>query len=200
VFAARPEISVVYGQTHYTDAAGAIVGRYPTGPFDYQRLATFDYICQPSTFFTKDAFEEVGGLDAALHFVMDYDLWIRLAKHFEFFFLQEFLATYRLHQESKTVSQKGTLANHEEALMVVRRHYSWAPLSRVFVCSQQRISNTFPALLKKLVLPVALAALFCCLTRYLVLNKGLRIDDLRTLDLKKIGGLLRSRPHLYREP
>jgi glycosyltransferase involved in cell wall biosynthesis len=200
LFDRRPGLSVVYGQTHYTDPAGVVIGRYPTGPFDYQRLATFNYICQPSTFFTKDAFEEVGGLDAALHFVMDYDLWIRLAKGFEFAYLQEFLANYRLHDESKTVSERSALANHEDALMVVRRHYGRAPLSRVYVCCHQRLSDVLPPFLKKLRFPLILSALPLALARYLRLNKGVHREDFRDIRLHKVRKLFRSRLDLYRRP
>jgi glycosyltransferase involved in cell wall biosynthesis len=199
-FALHPEISVVYGKAYYIDPAGKVIGRYPTGAFDLKRLAVFNYICQPSTFFRKSSFKDVGGLDVSLHFCMDYDLWIRLAKSSEFIYLQDFLATYRLHEESKTVSERSALANHEEALRVARKYFDWAPLSRVYVCCHGHISNTFPSFLKKLGFPIVFAALVFSVARYLYLNKGIRIDDLRSINFKNLGGISRTRMDRYRNP
>jgi glycosyltransferase involved in cell wall biosynthesis len=130
-FLKLPETSVVYGRTYFTDEAGGIIGKYPTEPFDARRLATFNFISQPSTFMRKNALSVTGGLDTSLHYVMDYDLWIRLFRNFRFSYLPEFLSTYRLHKESKTISPATALANHKEALDIVRKHYCWAPLTRV---------------------------------------------------------------------
>ena len=123
-FNSHPRTGMVYGKTHYVDEAGHITGSYPTEPFDYKRLATFNFICQPSTFFKKDVLDEVGGVDTNLHYVMDYELWIRMAQKFQFGYLEEFLSTYRLHQESKTVSSRHTIANHKECLSTVMKYYN----------------------------------------------------------------------------
>jgi hypothetical protein len=131
VFVREPDANVVYGNL-LTDAKGEIIGKYPTGPFDYNRLAMFNFVCQPSAFFSKSAFESAGGLDLSLRYGMDYDLWIRLAKQFKFRYISEFLSMYRLHEESKTISSRDALANHKEGLDVALKYYNWAPLNRVF--------------------------------------------------------------------
>jgi glycosyltransferase involved in cell wall biosynthesis len=199
-FARNPEAAIAYGKAYYTDPAGEIVGQYPTGPFDLRRLATFNFICQPSTFFRKDSFAEVGGLDVDLNYVMDYDLWIRMAKRFRFVDLQEFLATYRLHEESKTVSERNALANHEEALRIVRKYFNCAPLSRVYICGYYRISNISPLFLKKFRLPLVFCALTYTVIIYVYLNKGVRIDDLKNFDPKRLRDLFRARMDIYRNP
>jgi len=38
------------------------------------------YVAQPSVFFRRDVYDAVGGVDAGLRFVMDYDLWVRFAR------------------------------------------------------------------------------------------------------------------------
>ncbi|MDA0990591.1 MAG: glycosyltransferase family 2 protein [Verrucomicrobia bacterium] len=57
---------------------------------------------QPSCFFRRDAFEKVGGLRESLHFVMDVDLWIRLAKIGRFAQLDEVVSAGRMHADAKT--------------------------------------------------------------------------------------------------
>jgi hypothetical protein len=37
-------------------------------------------IYSPAVFFTREAFEAVGGVDESLHLTMDYDLWLRIGK------------------------------------------------------------------------------------------------------------------------
>ena len=132
-FGQGASVGVVYGMSRYTDEHGKGIGSYPTEPFDFDKLAVTNFICQPSTFFTRTALTECGGIDTSLHFAMDYDLWIRLAARNTFYYLPAFLSTYRLHGESKTMSPRVALANHRETLETVRRHYAWAPLNRVYI-------------------------------------------------------------------
>jgi len=199
VFAEHSEVAVVYGKTYYTDPQGVITGQYPTEPFDFRRLAISNYICQPATFFRKEAFEAAGGLDSNLRFVMDYDLWIRLAKRFEFRYVQKFLATYRLHEESKTVSDKNALANHKEALSVARKYFDWAPLSRVYCFCHSYIVEIYPIFLKKIIFLTTFSAFIYTIISYIYLNKGIRKDDLRNINFKNIRKLFRTRMDMYKE-
>lgn len=82
--AADPAVEVVVGGAHYMDADGSNPRPYPTidvGPGADVRREVFEkgYMAQPSIFFRRDLYERVGGLDRALNFCMDYDLWARFA-------------------------------------------------------------------------------------------------------------------------
>ena len=47
-------------------------------PSDRHRLVHYaDYLVQPAVFFRRSVFEQVGGLDASLHWAMDYDFWLK---------------------------------------------------------------------------------------------------------------------------
>lgn len=169
---------VVYGKSRFIDVQGKAIGCYPTEPFDYRRLAMVNFICQPSTFFTREAFDAVGGVNRKLHYAMDFDLWIRLAGRSEFRYLPVFLSSYRLHESSKTVSPQDSLANHLEGLETVQRHYRWAPLNRVYGYCRSRCCGFFPGLTSKSpALAVLLAAPYTVML-YLVRNKGVCFDDL----------------------
>jgi glycosyltransferase involved in cell wall biosynthesis len=198
-FAEEPRASVVYGKARFTDAAGVIIGTYPTAPFNYQRLAQFNFICQPSTFFRKSAFNGVGGLDTNLHFVMDYDLWIRLAGYYQFTYLPEFLSTYRLHEESKTISPKAALANHKEALDIVRKHYGWAPLNRVYMYCHVLLQAKLPAALGKSTVVLVLLSLPYSAACYLRLNRGIRREDMTLLRPSNLRKLFKTWTDIYKE-
>ena len=66
-------------------------------------------IDQPETFFKLDRIKEIGGINTKLHYLMDRELWIRYlltygldgAKK-----IDDVLANFRLHPNSKTVSQQ----------------------------------------------------------------------------------------------
>ncbi len=188
-FAANPEVAVVYGDAHYVNEAGAVVGSYPTGPFDAQLLPVFNFICQPAVFFRSSALLTVGGLDPSLQFVMDYDLWIRLSQKFVFHYLCQPLATYRLHRESKTVSSRTALANATEALNAVVRHYNWAPVNRVYVCCLQMLQQKYPVADRRLLVA---AAFVSALAKYLALNRSIRLNDLKMINNSSLRKLRRN--------
>jgi hypothetical protein len=189
----HPETALVYGAAHYCDQAGTLVGRYRTAPFDYLSLASFNFICQPSAFFRRDAFLAVGGLNTSLHFAMDYDLWIRLGRRFGCSYLPEFLSVYRLHEESKTIRDETLQRNIDEGLGVVLKHYNWAPVTRVYPSCQLRCKAKLPALLAKRRALLIAAALACTALRSLILNRGIRWADLRLLTRDNLGKLFKSR-------
>jgi len=198
-FVREPHVSVLYGSTYFSDAKGVLIGKYPTEPFNYRRLAIFNFICQPSTFFRKSVLTEVGGLDMSLHFVMDYDLWIRLAGKYCFKYLPEFLSTYRLHEESKTISPSVVLANHKEALDTVSRHYGWFPLNRVYIYCHQFLKSKMPAALVKYNFLMIFMSLPFAMMRYVRLNRGIRLEDMKTINPSNIRKLFMDRMDIYRD-
>ncbi|MCP1845525.1 glycosyltransferase involved in cell wall biosynthesis [Bradyrhizobium sp. USDA 4524] len=84
VVARDPDAEVVVGQGHYMDEDGSNPRPYPTievGPKVDVARQMFEkgYLAQPSSFFRKSAYTKIGGINRALRFCMDYDLWTRFA-------------------------------------------------------------------------------------------------------------------------
>lgn len=73
-------------------------------------------------FFRRDAFELLGGLDAAIRASFDYDLWLRLFKRFpgRVGFINKVQACTRLHEQTITRRMRETIAL--EGLAVTARH------------------------------------------------------------------------------
>ena len=63
-----------------------------------------DFILQPAAFFSRKAWEVVGGLDPALNYCMDWDVLIRVAERHTALLINEFLAQSREYEETKTAS------------------------------------------------------------------------------------------------
>ncbi|MDD5558605.1 glycosyltransferase family 2 protein [Candidatus Methylomirabilis sp.] len=122
---AYPEAAVVYGDAHYIDEQNTVIGTYPTEDFDLDRLAQACLICQPTAFIRRSALEAVGLLDVALHYCMDYDLWIRLGRDFRIDRINGFLANSRRYLETKSFAHREPM--FQEIYTVVRRSFGRVP-------------------------------------------------------------------------
>ncbi len=101
----QPQASLIYGQAAYMDHDSVLSGEVLSLPYDYQRLLReTNFIPQPSAFFRARDFAALGGLDEALHFCMDYDLWLRLHDRGQAIYLARPLTGMRTYPESKTGS------------------------------------------------------------------------------------------------
>ena len=84
-------------KSHYWDPPGALTE------------TSFDWVCpiaQQGTFFTKRAFEAVGGIDPSFDLSMDYDLWLRFFEAgVRSVYVDEVLGRFEIHDESKSGSR-----------------------------------------------------------------------------------------------
>lgn len=88
--------------------------------YAYRRLLRRDFIPQPATFFTRDAFARVGDLDLGLNYSMDYDYWLRLGRLWEPAYIDRMLAGFRWHAHSKNGAAYRAAA--VESFRTARRH------------------------------------------------------------------------------
>lgn len=197
-FRDHPTTSLVYGEAHYCDPCGELVGRYPTQEFDLEKLAWFNFFCQPSTFFRKPAFKAVGGLDQSLRYAMDYDLFVKIGKRFACGYLPRPLSKYRLHESSKTMFDANLFKNHDEALYLALKHFGWAPLNRVYGSCNYLCLSRLPALLTKVRPLVIGVTLLCTVPRSLWLNRGVRRADLRLLRWSSLRKIFMNRIEILR--
>jgi glycosyltransferase involved in cell wall biosynthesis len=104
----------VYPGTHLVSGRTAEFRGRPSEVFNHVELQlrataeqsiTVGVYNQPGTFWRTDIFRGLGGVDPALHYVMDWDLWVRyLARHGQADVrrIRDVLAYYRHHAEAKT--------------------------------------------------------------------------------------------------
>lgn len=119
----HPDVMMVYGEGYMIDDAGNITCRFPhTEPrFDLAKLIyESDYILQQSTFIRKSVFDSIGMLDESLHWTLDWDLWIRIAKRFSVGYVPEYLGCIRVHHEAK--SMVGGRSRFREIVRTIRKH------------------------------------------------------------------------------
>ena len=106
-----PAAEVVLGRGHYMDEDGGNPRPYPTievGPGHDPKREIFEkgYVAQPSVFFRKAAYDRIGGLNRALAYCMDYELWARFAlAGCRFAAIDADISGNRWHETAKTASQ-----------------------------------------------------------------------------------------------
>lgn len=125
-FADHPDVDLVYGGAIHIDEQGRELGAYRTQEFSFERLLRTCFISQPAAFFRAEVFRRLGPLDESLHYSMDYEYWLRLARSGGR--LARHSGTWaktRLHAAAKTVAQR--LPAHREILRVLGRYTGRIP-------------------------------------------------------------------------
>ena len=123
---AHPEVDVVYGEARHIDESDAEIEPYPIEPWDPERLKDVCFLCQPAVFFRRRVVERFGALDERLHFCLDYEYWLRLARNgARFAHLDDVLAGSRLYATNKTLGQR--LRVHDEINAMMRRTLGQVP-------------------------------------------------------------------------
>ena len=120
--AALGEVGLVYADVTRVDDDGVNprpIRSRPTWEL-WTELNEGNGIYSPAVFFTRAAYEAVGGVDETLHLAMDYDLWLRIGKRFGARHMDATWAVQRLHDEAKTIRQYDDF--WPERLAVSRRH------------------------------------------------------------------------------
>ena len=136
---AHEDTDVVYGEGWWIDESGAVLGRYPTLPFDAKVLERDCFICQPAAFLRAAAYQRCE-LDANVNWSFDYDLWIRMAKAgVRFGSMPDYLANSRMHGGAKTIYQRQVVLQASMALL--KRHYGYIPLPWIFGYTAYRLDH-----------------------------------------------------------
>jgi glycosyltransferase involved in cell wall biosynthesis len=112
---------LVHGGWRQIDGEGKAIGDIRVVPFDFRKqLEERNAVAQPGSFFTRAAWEAVGGVDVRYRYAMDYELWLKLGRRFDVCEVDRVQGAYRLHSASKTVAE--TQGFWPETWHAARRH------------------------------------------------------------------------------
>jgi hypothetical protein len=113
------------------DQTGELVAK-KSPAVTYDRLINNpDIVRQPSTFFRKSFIERAGRWNPDFFMVMDFDLWIRLAKMSSPRMIDKNLAYFRIHALQKT-SHTNTLRQKRELVTILtRERVRWTITTRI---------------------------------------------------------------------
>jgi glycosyltransferase involved in cell wall biosynthesis len=144
---------VCYGNMYLLDAAGRLVAERRLAECSGRLLhwgirhGGFG-VYQPAAFWRKDLYDRVGGIDPALHFDMDNDLFIRFAlAGGRFRFLPRTLVGFRIHDQSKTFTLQDTTKS-EIPLLIRRYGLDHASLKASFLRTVVRVCRIWKHVLQ----------------------------------------------------
>lgn len=132
-FQRHGDVRAVYGDAIWIDVEDAPIHAKREHPFNrFIWLNDYNYIPQPSTFWRRDLYEQVGGLDRRFNLAMDADLWIRFADVTRIHHVPRIWSRMRFYPEQKNQRLR-TESNCED--QVIRSRYmaprsSWAAMPR----------------------------------------------------------------------
>ncbi|OPY25912.1 MAG: Glycosyltransferase AglE [Methanocella sp. PtaU1.Bin125] len=118
-FAEHPDVDMVHGDIDFIDGRGKFISKVKTADFTLPELLVTNRVSQPSVFWRRKLFDEIGYLDESFHYVMDYDFWIRVAMKHKVRHVGATVAQFRLHDTSKTISSNDLFL--AEILIIIDR-------------------------------------------------------------------------------
>jgi glycosyltransferase involved in cell wall biosynthesis len=127
-FTRHPDVQFVWGRGWTIDEQGRRLGDGGVRAGDaWTLIHQRNFIQQPSCFFRKSVLGRVGPIDEGLHYVMDWELWIRLSA-FKGMFIDDYLSANREWGANKT--QSGQMRRWREIRSMVRRYCdsAWPPV------------------------------------------------------------------------
>lgn len=104
-----PAIGACYCRHFFVDELNDILGisqkeaNQDTVLYDYHKsLLQGQRIQTPSITVKREVFEKMGGFNAQLAWTEDWEMWVRVCKHYPIGYIKNPLAAYRVHQVSST--------------------------------------------------------------------------------------------------
>jgi glycosyltransferase involved in cell wall biosynthesis len=121
-FERNGDAAMVYGDGVFLDVDGRPRCEFPKPLLMnvWKLVHVSHFLLQPATFYRRDVFDEIGLLDESIHWGMDWDLAIRIAKRYRTVYVPIPLAGQRLHAETKTAT--GGHRRFRELVRIMRAH------------------------------------------------------------------------------
>jgi len=124
---------IVMGRCRFIDEHSRFFGvEHPCHYESFRRVLEIwkgHFIPQPAVFWTPEVWKKCGPLEVGL-IHMDYDLFCRFARRYRFHVIDQVLATYRLHSESKTV-EWSEAERLEDSIRLSKRYWG-SPLMPMY--------------------------------------------------------------------
>jgi glycosyltransferase involved in cell wall biosynthesis len=114
-----------FGGCRLVDVSGNGLGTRWPNRLDLEGIADWskNHFGQPACFFSQKAWQECGPLEEGLHYEMDFDLWLKIAKAFSIEKVNDVLAAAYIHRDAKTYQGNVGHVYAEQFLIQVRHGY-----------------------------------------------------------------------------
>lgn len=121
-------VALVHGAAVLVDSARVLIGYLDRAPMDAHemrlKLLAANQIVQSTAMLRRGVIERTGRYDEHLCYGEDYDLWLKVARHYAISYVDVPLVEYRVHDGSATATQGS--ARVTRAMRYLRRRvYRW---------------------------------------------------------------------------
>jgi glycosyltransferase involved in cell wall biosynthesis len=142
---AHPETGIIFSDSLFTEADGKPLHCTAPAPgfthFEFVKKCE-NPISQPSAFIRREIIYKVGDLDPSYYYFMDWDFWLRAGLYYKIDYTPGLWSTYRLHADSKTVSQSKRAAPELEYMY--NKFFSRTDLSKeILAIRKQAMMNMY---------------------------------------------------------
>lgn len=134
---AHPEAGFVFSDVQAIDGDGKITNIMRYGDWNLEDLMGFNIIGQPGVFMRSDAVRNAGGLDASYHYLLDHQLWLKLARNAEMIYSHSIWSAARFHAGAKNVAQSASFGT--EAFRIVDWLKSTQSYANLFAQNEKKI-------------------------------------------------------------
>jgi glycosyltransferase involved in cell wall biosynthesis len=130
--AATPDVALLLTQARFVGLNGSDLGVWrcplpgyrPLPPrLTVERLLIQNFVAVPAAVFRREAALAAGGMDEALWYTADWDLWLKLAAAGPTVYLPRPLAAFRIHPESQTAKRSRSTDDFRKQLEIVPDRY-----------------------------------------------------------------------------
>lgn len=105
-FQEHPEASIVFSDVNSIDSHGNAFNRMRFGDWKLKDLMQFKIISQPGVFMRRAVLEQAGFLNLDYHYLLDVELWLRMASIAEPVYVPNALwSAARMHDDAKNHAQ-----------------------------------------------------------------------------------------------
>jgi len=135
----RPEISFACSQAYCFNEKGEITNHWKRSKGNletFESLREENFVSTQTVLLRRGSFNAVGGFDEKLSNAQDYDLWLRLARHYKFMYIDEPFSMVRFHSANNTKNTDGRVRSYSR-LLSKKEIWGSMPLlkRRMRVCS-----------------------------------------------------------------
>ncbi len=124
-FRQEPDVDVIYGDNCDVDQHSRPLQLTKFSEFSTGELIARNRIGQAETYFRSSTWKKYGLVNESLHFIMDYELWIRWAlENVRFRHCPRVLAYFRIHEKSKTQNLLMRVAQVENIALLYDLYHS----------------------------------------------------------------------------
>jgi len=134
---ANPASSFVYGNVRVVTPDQTILNQLTYKDWQLKDLMAFHIIGQPAVFMRLSTLEKTGFLDSSYHFLLDHQLWIRLASTGKITYVPQLWASAHYHEDCKNLKQAAEFG--KEALRIVEWMPTQAALLETYELHQKEI-------------------------------------------------------------